>query len=195
MRVSLYIKLLPLYIGLAALVASPFYLSYQHTQRVQAAARSAQVRLDKSKVNAEQAHISGKPIRIVLPELGIDVPVVNGYYISDKNVWYVAPAAATYAINTYPINNTKGTTLIYGHWFSYVFGPTKNIKPGDKALVYTDNGHVFQYEFQSEVIVDPTDTQLFTKLDSTKPSLKLMTCGGTWAQNRRIMTFNLIMAS
>src|SRR6266404_2713942 len=137
MRASLYIKLLPLYIGLAALVASPFYLSYRHTQKVQAAALSAQVQFDKSKVRVfKPALISGRPVQIVLPEIGIDVPVVDGYYISAKNVWYVAPAAGTYAINTYPINNTGGTTLVYGHWFSYVFGPTKNIKPGDKALVY-----------------------------------------------------------
>src|SRR6266446_1926368 len=113
MRVSLYIKLLPLYVGLATLFASPFYLSYEHTQEVHAAARSAQVQLDKK---PKTTPISGKPVRIVLPEVGVDVPVVDGYYISAQRGWYVAPADATYAINTYPINNTQGTTLIYGHW-------------------------------------------------------------------------------
>jgi LPXTG-site transpeptidase (sortase) family protein len=192
MRVSLYIKLLPLYIGLAALIASPFYLSYQHAQKVEAAAQQAQEKLAAN--DSKHLALSGKPVRIIMPELGIDVPVVDGYYMSSKSMWYVAPSAGTYAPNTYPINNTNGTTLIYGHWFNYVFGPTKNIKPGDKAIVSTDNGHIFQYVFRSEISVNPTDTEIFNHLDG-RPTLKVMTCGGTWAQNRRIMTFYLVKAS
>jgi len=192
MRVSLYLKLLPLYIGLAALVASPFYLAHQHRLSVLKVAAAAQTQLNSS--NPKPVSLGGKPVRIVMPELGIDVPVVNGYYISAQKGWYVAPAAGTYATNTSPINNTGGTTLIYGHWFSYVFGNTKNIKPGDTAIVYTDNNHIFQYRFTSEVTVNPSDIQVFSHLGG-KPTLKVLTCGGTWAQNRRIMTFDLVKAA
>jgi LPXTG-site transpeptidase (sortase) family protein len=189
MRISLYIKLLPLYIGLAALVASPFYLSYKHTQQVEAAARSAQVQLAKKQAPSK---IFGKPIRIILPELSIDLPVVTGYYISADKGWYVSPVAANYAVNTYPSNNSNGTTLIYGHALVYVFGRTANIKPDYTALVYTDNGHIFKYTYKSEISVDPTDTEIFSDLATQKPVLKLMTCGGSWSQNRRIMTFSLV---
>jgi LPXTG-site transpeptidase (sortase) family protein len=178
---------------LAALAASPFYLSHLHTLKVEAAARDAQVVLNKPKSAPTKPLLSGKPIRIILPAESIDVSVVDGYYIPNKQAWYVAPAAATYAPNTKLINNTEGTSLIYGHWFSYVFGNTKYLKKGDTAIVYTDNGHIFQYTFDSEVSVNPTDVEIFSELDG-KPTLKLMTCGGTWAQNRRIMTFNLVKA-
>ncbi len=192
MRVSLYLKLLPLYIGLAALVASPFYLSYRHTQDVQAAAHTAQVQLNKK---TAPSIISGIPVRIVLPDVSIDLPVVKGHYINAEQGWYVSPVNANFAINTYPINNSHGTTLIYGHALVYVFGRTYNLKPGDKALVYTNNGHIFEYIFKSDVIVNPTDTQIFANLDSQKPVLKLMTCDGAWSQNRRFMTFELVKAA
>jgi LPXTG-site transpeptidase (sortase) family protein len=194
MRVSLYLKLLPLYIGLAALAASPFYLAHLHVLKVQAATSQAQVVLNKPKVPTEiKTPLSGKPVRIILPAQSIDVSVVNGYYVPSKKSWYVAPAAANYAPNTALINNSKGTTLIYGHALSYVFGATKNIKKGDTAIVYTDNGHIFQYVFDSEISVNPTDVEIFSEV-SGNPTLKLMTCGGTWYQNRRIMAFNLVKA-
>jgi LPXTG-site transpeptidase (sortase) family protein len=191
MRVSLYIKLLPLYIGLAALVASPFYLSYPHTQEVLATARSAEVSLNK---NRTPSAISGKPVRIVLANVSIDLPVVTGYYIDARQGWYVSPSAANYAVNTYPVNNSHGTTLIYGHALTYVFGRTSNLKPGDTALIYTDNGHIFKYLYSSESTVEPTDTQIFSDLNTEKPVLKLMTCDGAWSQNRRFMIFNLVEA-
>jgi LPXTG-site transpeptidase (sortase) family protein len=194
MRISLYIKLLPLYVGLVALVASPSFLSNQHTKKVQAAALFAQAQLNKPKPASAPVVISGIPARIILPAESIDLTVVKGYYIQDKQVWYVSPVSANYAPNTAPINNSKGTSLIYGHALSYIFGNTKNIKKGDTAIVYTDNGHVFQYVFDSEISVDPTDVEIFTEKDG-QPTLKLMTCGGTWYQNRRIMTFDLVKAS
>jgi LPXTG-site transpeptidase (sortase) family protein len=99
---------------------------------------------------------------------------------------------ANYAVNTYPVNNSNGTTLIYGHALVYVFGRTQNLKTGDTAFVYTDNGHIFQYQFKDSTTVDPTDTEIFSQLKTSQPVLKLMTCGGSWSQNRRIMTFELV---
>lgn len=192
MRVSLYLKLLPLYVGLAALVASPFYLSYRHTQRVLAVANTARIQLEKRP--KQPSEISGTPIRILLPDVAIDLPVVNGYYISATKGWYVSPVDANYAINTFPINNSHGTTLIYGHALVYVFGKTLNLKPGDTAFVYTNNGHIFKYSYSNSVTVNPSDTEIFSDLNTKQPTLKLMTCGGSWSQNRRFMTFNLVKA-
>lgn len=193
MRVSLYLKLLPLYIGLAALVASPFYMTYKHDQQVLATAKSAQQKLQEAP--QEEKIISGKPVRIVLPDVGIDLPVVEGKYISAEKGWSVSPVYANYAVNTYPINNSKGTTLIYGHALIYVFGRTQNLKPGNTALVYTDNGHIFQFRFTNSRTVNPSDTELFSQLNTNRPILKLMTCGGSWSQNRRIMNFELAKAA
>jgi LPXTG-site transpeptidase (sortase) family protein len=161
---------------------------------VLADARAAQSKLVKANNATAQTPISGKPVRIVMPDVSIDLPIVSGYYISAEKGWYVSPVNANYAVNTFPINNGKGTTLIYGHALVYVFGRTQNLKPGNTAIIYTDNGHIFQYVYQSEITVDPTDTEIFSNLDSDKPVLKLMTCGGSWSQNRRIMTFQLVKA-
>jgi LPXTG-site transpeptidase (sortase) family protein len=194
MRINLYLKLLPLYIGLAALVASPFYLSHLQKSKVEAAAHQAQTVLSQPKSRNAPAEISGRPVRIILPSESIDLPVVNGYYVSAKQSWYVSPNSANYAPNTALINNQKGASLIYGHALKYIFGNTKDIKVGDKAIVYTQNGHIFEYEFSNQITVGPSDTEVFTEVDN-KPVLKLLTCGGSWSQNRRIMTFNLIRST
>jgi LPXTG-site transpeptidase (sortase) family protein len=192
--INLYIKLLPLYIGLAILVASPFSLSPLQKSQVEAAAYRAQATLNQPKSANGPAEISGQPVRIILPGESIDLPVVKGYYIRATQTWYVSPNSANYAPNTALINNQKGASLIYGHALNYIFGNTRNIKAGDKAIVYTQNGHIFEYEFSSQVTVDPSDTQVFSEVDN-KPVLKLLTCGGSWSQNRRIMTFNLVRST
>ncbi|HZP55780.1 MAG TPA: hypothetical protein VFB03_03370, partial [Candidatus Saccharimonadales bacterium] len=118
---NMYIKLLPLYVGLALLIASPTYLAHKRDSAVKVAAASAQAKLEATSQTEVSKNISGMPVRIIMPAQLIDLPVVKGYYLSDKKVWYVAPTSATYATNTEPLNNIGGMSLIYGHDYSYVF--------------------------------------------------------------------------
>lgn len=191
-RINRFIKLTPLYIFAAVLVCFPLYQRHQSADRAQAAASEATQQLTQAP-QATQSVIKGVPSRIILPKQGIDLSVVDGTYDTATNNWTVNPKTANYATITPPINNTSGTTLIYGHATDAIFGSTRSLKAGDKAYVYVADNHVFEYEYTGAVTVNPTDTSVFGQLDGD-PGLKLLTCSGTWSQNRRIMTFKLTKA-
>lgn len=154
-----------------------------------AAGRATQSNLAiKQAVNNRK--VAGEPSRILLPRLGIDLPVAAGQYNFTSAAWSVTNHTANYAQNTAETNNQHDKTLIYGHWTPSVFGPTKNLKPGDVAYVITDNGHILKYQYISKKVVAPTDVAIFNEFKG-KPGLVLMTCQGSWAQERRLMFFSL----
>lgn len=191
-RIPLFWQVLPVY----GLVLSFFILpAWQHHADVAdalAAGRAAQSNL-AIKQAVEAVNISGRPVRILLPRLGIDLPVAEGQYNFTSSAWSVTNRTANYARNTAENNNQRDKTLIYGHWTSYVFGSTKNLKAGDIAYIYTDNSHVLKYRYVKKEVVAPTDVAIFNEFRG-KPGLVLMTCQGSWAQERRLMFFNLVSA-
>ncbi len=131
--------------------------------------------------------ISGKPARIVIERLGIDLPVDDGRYDAATDTWSLSGYHAQYALGTSLANDTSGNTFIYGHNNKYVFGPLKGLVPGDLAYIYTANGRVFTYVFSSELLVTPDNT---AALQPTKNSvLTVQTCGGSWNEQRRLFTF------
>lgn len=131
--------------------------------------------------------MSGFPVRIVFPELDIDLLVERGYYNTADNSWTLSGTRAHFAIITTLSNNHDGNTFIYGHNNKFVFGPLKKIQPGAKALVYTDNNYLFTYSLLSSVGVEPDDTSLFSY--SGPPILTVQTCSGNWNEVRQLYTF------
>lgn len=136
--------------------------------------------------------IEGNPVRIHIPSLSIDLKVANGYYDSGAKTWTLSRNMAQYATMTPKANNTAGNTFIYGHDIQPVFAKLKRIKFGDQAIVYTDNGHFFTYNFTSSIVTTPYDDSLFAYNGS--PILTLQTCSGIWSQNRQLFTFVLVGA-
>ena len=139
--------------------------------------------------------ISGTPVRILIPSLAIDLPVVKGSYSTATQSWSVAGSSANYATNTALINNYRGQSLIYGHNNRHVFGTTLNLAPDAKAYVYTDNNHVFQYAFAGSQSIDPSRTDIFSAMSASGPGLKLMTCEGPNFEYRHYMSFSFVKAS
>lgn len=134
-------------------------------------------------------YVEGRPVRIAVPSLGIDLQVVNGYYNSQKQTWTLTKDKAQYAVAT-PLANTKeGNTFIYGHRNKYVFGSLSKIKAGAEVIVYTENGHRFTYRFSGATTTNPEDTSLFNY--HGKPILTVQTCSGAFNQNRQLFIFNL----
>lgn len=193
MRLSLFWRVLPVHILIALILAVPFWQRHEASVLALQAGNRAQARLAVSHKSDAPVRLEGLPAKVLLPRLSIDVGVVSGIYDPSKKIWSVASSSANYAPNTAKINNKNDQTLIYGHWTPQVLGPTKQLVPGDIAYVYTDNNHVFKYMYQGKGIVKPTDIQIFDHLKG-KPGLVLMTCEGSWAQNRRLMFFNLVGA-
>jgi LPXTG-site transpeptidase (sortase) family protein len=154
----------------------------------------AQTRLDAAARRERTPLISGTPTRILIPTVGIDLKVVPGNYVASQATWTVSDTLANYALNSATLNNKAGKTLIYAHANKRVFGPTADLKTGDKVYVFSDNGHVFEYVFVSKVVVQPTEVEVLESLEG-KPGLVLLSCDGSWYQNRRLMYLHLVRAT
>src|SRR3989344_5475901 len=131
--------------------------------------------------------MAGLPSRIVLPDLGIDLPIDPGFYNPADKSWTLSGQRPQCAIVTTLPNNHDGNTFIYGHNNKCVFGPVKSIQPGQKTLVYTQNNYIFTYSYVSTVGVEPDDTSVFDY--SGPPILTVQTCSGNWNEVRQMYTF------
>lgn len=133
--------------------------------------------------------IQGIPSRVVVPSIGIDLPVQVGVYNPVDSTWTLGTDGAFYANPSVPANNNNGTTLIYAHGQAGLFGALPTIQPGAAAQVYTSSGAVFSYIYRSFQQVDPSDTSIFST--TTLPTLTLQTCTGDWSQYRALYSFDL----
>lgn len=136
--------------------------------------------------------ISGKAVKLDIPNLGISLPVIDGYYNKTNQTWTLTGDKAQFATLTQRPNNLNGITFIYGHNNKKVFNKLPNVKLGDKAVITTDNGHTFTYVFKSSVTTKPNDSSSMSY--QGKPILMLQTCTGLWYQNRSLYTFDLVEA-
>jgi LPXTG-site transpeptidase (sortase) family protein len=193
MRIPLFWQILPVHCLILSLFLLPAWQHHAAVANALSAERAAQHNLAVKK-DAANYKVSGKPTRILLPRLGIDLRVDDGRYNFTSSAWSVTNATANYAVNTVEPNNRHDKTLIYGHWTPKVFGPTKDLRAGDKVYVYTANGHTLEYRYEYNTVVKPTDTHVFNDFKG-RPGLVLMTCQGLWAQERRLMFFNLKAAT
>ncbi len=131
----------------------------------------------------------GLPIRVVVPSVGIDLPVRMGSYDPATQTWTLDTHSAFYAVNSVPANDSNGATLIYAHAQNGLFVRLPDISQGATAQVYTDSGKVFSYTFSSTRKVKPDNMSVF---DSTgAPTLTLLTCSGIFDTYRTLVSFSL----
>ncbi|HJQ08414.1 MAG TPA: sortase [Candidatus Saccharimonadales bacterium] len=134
--------------------------------------------------------IIGKPVRVKVPDAGINIQVMDGVYNEKNHTWSLSNDKAHYALMTPRANNIEGNTFIYGHNRRSVFAPLLKIQPGAEAIVETDNGKTFHYVLRSATDVDPSDVSIFTYKGA--PILTLQTCSGTWYEDRRLFIFDFV---
>jgi LPXTG-site transpeptidase (sortase) family protein len=190
---SLGWRLMPLIVAVAILCIPVARAEWdRHEARV--AASEAQRRL--AVYQAAHPLIQGMPNRIVVPKLGLDLPVVQGAYNPTTKQWTVSDDYANWAPNTAQSNNKDGQTLIYGHNSWKIFaGLVNGLKPGDPVYVYTANNHLFEYTYNSAETVSPNDAQALFDSMKTGTGLKLITCELTDFSWRHVMSLKLIKAT
>jgi LPXTG-site transpeptidase (sortase) family protein len=132
----------------------------------------------------------GTPIHVTVPSVGINLPVKVGSYNPDNATWDVDMDNAYYADISMPVNNSNGTTLIYGHAQSQIFETLPDIPPNAEATVLTDTGYAFNYRYTTSRLVSPTDVSVFTA--SGPPKLVLQTCIGVYSELRGLYSFKLV---
>lgn len=134
--------------------------------------------------------ITGKPERIKIKSLTIDLPIIDGYYNEQDKTWTLSEDKVQYATTTPQNNNKQGNTYLYGHNNGYVFSQLYRLQAGDRVVIYTANDHKFTYEFTSSFETDPYDSSVFDY--SGPPILTIQTCSGLWFENRQLFTFKLV---
>lgn len=140
------------------------------------------------KPTADQV-VSGKPVRLQLPSVGVDLTVAEGKFNVLSKTWTLSNDKAHYAVNTPLANNSEGNTFIYGHNRKGVLKTLSRIKAGDEAVITTDNGYKFIYKFKAAYETDPNDDSLFDYKGA--PILTVQTCSGLRFENRQLFTFTL----
>jgi hypothetical protein len=133
--------------------------------------------------------ISGKPIKLVIEDSGIDVPVADGWFDSASGSWKIDTHRAHFAVVSSLANDKAGETFIYGHNTDDVFGALRNNtpQPGSKALVHTSNGHIFEYSFRNATSVAPRTITHF--YNDGQPMLIIQTCTGAVDEWRTMFRF------
>ncbi len=127
--------------------------------------------------------ISGHPVRVVSPSVGVDMSVVDGFYDKSSGDWTLYDDKAMFAAMTTEPNDKSGQTFIYGHATQRVFGKLLNMKVGQVVEVYTSNGYKFTYTLKETETVTPQTTNVLSYEGS--PRLLLQTCVGAFSESRR----------
>lgn len=141
---------------------------------------------------AKPSLLIGKPVRLQIPSLGIDLAIVDGVYNEKSMAWSLSKDKAHYALPSVQPNNETGNTLIYGHYRPEVFARLHKISAGAEAIITADNGTVFSYKLRDIQTVDPTNVDIFTY--EGPPQLTIQTCTGAYMQNRQLFYFDLSSA-
>lgn len=134
--------------------------------------------------------ISGKPVRIEIPSVGVDLTVAEGHFNEKAKTWTLSNDKAHYAVNTPLANNSEGNTFIYGHNRKGVLRTLNRIKTDAEAIVTTENGRQFVYKFSAAYETNPDDDSLF-KYEGA-PILTVQTCSGLKFENRQLFTFTFV---
>lgn len=132
--------------------------------------------------------IRGKPVRVVVQSVGIDLAINDGLYNESNATWTLSDHMAQYATLTPLLNDEGGNTLIYGHDTKRVFRKLKDMPPQATVDLYTDNGYMFTYTYTSTYVVTPANTTLFDY--QGPPIVTLQTCTGAWSEHRQMFTLS-----
>jgi LPXTG-site transpeptidase (sortase) family protein len=178
-----YTSLSVLTIGIVSMV--PYVNMWADRQAALAAAAPVVVQSRQLKPET----ISGKPVRLEISSLGINLEVADGAYNQSDGSWTLSKDKAHFALPTTQPNNEGGNTLIYGHYRKEVFEALHTIEPGSTAVITTDNGYKFTYILTTTETVAPSNTAVFTYQGA--PRLTIQTCTGRWFEHRQLFYFAL----
>jgi sortase (surface protein transpeptidase) len=142
-------------------------------------------------------HAITSPVRIVIPAIKCDAKILN-VGIDKKGAMEVPGVKYSGWYELGPAPGASGPSVIVAHVsYNGTRGPfysLKNLKPGDKILVYDKNGDFATFQ------VDSKETTLKTKLPTEKiwnntqePVIRLVTCGGTYDPTTKHYLSNVIV--
>lgn len=139
-----------------------------------------------------QARFSGSPSRITIPDLNINLPIINGAYNTAEHSWSLDFKNAHFADISQLPNTSGGSTFLYGHNTAAIFGRLNELRPSQTVTIETNNGIVFLYTLESVSETAPDDVSFVTY--QGPPLLIMQTCSGNWNERRQLFRFKLLRA-
>lgn len=113
-----------------------------------------------------------KPIRIVIPRVAIDVPVVEAPVTG--GLWELSETSASHGQGS-ANPGEKGNAVIFAHARDGLFGPIRDMKNGDAVYIFTKE-RWFKYKIVDIKQVNPDQLEVIAPTGDE--TLTLFTCSG-----------------
>lgn len=154
--------------------------------------------LDKHTANIEEAAAYGLPVRLKIPQLGVDAAIEDVGLTPDEDM--EAPSGnrnvGWYRFGARP--GDKGSAVMAGHYGrrgKAVFGRLNELKEGDRLYVEDENGLTATFVVRESRSYDPeADASNVFASNDGESHLNLVTCEGVWDKvsktySRRLVVF------
>jgi len=122
-----------------------------------------------------------EPVRIVIPNINIDLPVVEAKVI--YGYWEVSQNSASHGIGS-ANPNEKGNIVIFAHARSGLFYNLRDVKKDDNIYLFTKDAWK-KYVVKQITSVYPNQTE--TVAPTKEETLTLYTCTGFYDEKRLII--------
>jgi sortase A len=119
-------------------------------------------------VSVSSTPVPGAPVRMIIPKIGVDAPVVAG------DDWETLKQGIGHRQGT-ANPGESGNMVVSAHNDIYgeIFRDLLEVEPGDEVLVYTES-EAYRYIVDSVEIVSPTKVEVMDPTDY--PALTMITC-------------------
>lgn len=136
--------------------------------------------------NYENVKVPNPPTRIIIRDLGIDLPIYPAKQTS--NEWQTTTQGASYLISS-PIPGEIGNSIIYAHDWVSLFGPLLNAREGDSVEIE------FADKTRKTFVIGQTTVVSYNQTDVLAPSkdrrITLYTCTGFFDSQRMVAVATL----
>jgi len=122
-----------------------------------------------------------EPLRVVIPDAGIDLPVKRAEII--RGYWEVFPDTAAWGSGSgYP--GEAGNQVVFAHAREGLFLPLKEVELNDKVYIFTKDGW---FDYKVTEIKDVYPNQIQVVAPTNDETLTLYTCTGYQDSKRLIV--------
>lgn len=122
------------------------------------------------------------PTEILIPSIKIDLKVDPGQI--KNGVWLISSSTATY-LDTSAAPGENGNTVIYGHNLKAIFGNLPYLSLGQKIIIKTKSGKLYNYIASQKYFVGPNRVDLVSPSDTEE--LTIYTCYGLFDSERAVV--------
>lgn len=132
---------------------------------------------------------SGLPVRVSIPQIGLDLPVIAASRSAHR---FPTTAKGVTFLTSSALPGQSGSAVLYGHNWVSLLRPLHQAQIGQKMLIKLENGQNITYEIRDIRVVSPGNSAVFTTSSAATSSVILYTCTGFLDRQRLVVTADLI---